>query len=1038
MHSDSVLHRQSCIPSSTRAIVNTHFLRVSTTTSVLEVIAQMNAQQTDWLDCALVMHETELVGILTAWDIVRLASSGLALDPLVVQDVMTHPVVSLPGSQLSDPLMAIALLQQNNIHHLPIVNDQNEPLGLVTQASIYRSLQPTNVLKLQQVSDLMVTQVTHARLTDSALILAQLMAEHQTSCVFIMDVEAEQRLSPVGLVTTRDLLQLHTQGQDWGSATAQTIMHASPLYLHPSDSLWLAQQEMQQRQVSHLAVIDEQGQLLGGVTQFDLLRALEPTKLYSSVRNLRQSVRVLETEKINLLHARNTELERLVQARTAQLEEQAKCDRLLTTMTLRIHQSLDLQEILSTTVSEVGQLLQTDRASIYRIDPTDQSGVIVVESVKPGWVSMLGRRVYDPCFAQYWSEAYQNGRIQAVEDIYKAGLSQCHIDLLAQFQVRANLVIPILRNQKLWGLLVAQHCAKPWRWRSWEVNLLKQLVKQVGIAIHQSDLYQAVQTELIERKRAELALQELNNDLEAKVEERTASWRRVADQLLIEISERNRIEKALQHAKDHLQAVIDAVPGLVSWVDKDSTYLGVNDHVAALCNLSPQDFIGREVGFFTQATEFGQFVEQFFANSVQTVDCEMPLTINGDGRHYLMVAQKYNQNQAAVFVGIDITERKQAEGERQQARTALHQSEAKFRNLVEQTNEWVWEVNHHLEFTYVNPRVQEISGYGADEILGKRIFDLMVDDEAVRLTTVLHCIVAQHERFSQLEATIIHKAGHPIVLEMSGVPVFDAAGHLQGYRGITRDITERKQIERDIRKALTKEKELNELKNRFISMASHEFRTPMTTILASAESLERYRHKWPEEKQIASLHRIRNSVNYMTRLLEDVLIMGKAEAGKLEYHATALNLDEFCMEILEELQLEASNANRLRFVSQGDRTPVEMDEKLLRHILINLLSNGLKYSPPDTSVHMTLTYEAEQVVFEVQDHGIGIPANDLKRLFESFHRAANVGNIPGTGLGLAIVKKSVQAHGGKITVVSTVGVGTTFTVFLPITQHRGS
>ncbi|HEY9781137.1 MAG TPA: PAS domain-containing sensor histidine kinase [Leptolyngbyaceae cyanobacterium] len=248
---------------------------------------------------------------------------------------------------------------------------------------------------------------------------------------------------------------------------------------------------------------------------------------------------------------------------------------------------------------------------------------------------------------------------------------------------------------------------------------------------------------------------------------------------------------------------------------------------------------------------------------------------------------------------------------------------------------------------------------------------------------------------------------------------------------IVRDITERKRAEADIRNALEKEKELNELKSRFVSMTSHEFRTPLTTILSSAELLQDFGNIWDEEKKLKHFLRIQTSVTHMTGLLNDVLLIGKAEAGKLEFKPTPLDLISFCRELTEEMELAAEN-HTIIFCSGGDCTNACMDEKLLRHILSNLLSNAIKYSPSGGTVKLELIGEQKTVMFHIQDQGIGIPQADLIQLFDSFHRASNVGTISGTGLGLAIVKKAVDLHNGQIFVKSEVGVGTTFTVKLPL------
>lgn len=225
----------------------------------------------------------------------------------------------------------------------------------------------------------------------------------------------------------------------------------------------------------------------------------------------------------------------------------------------------------------------------------------------------------------------------------------------------------------------------------------------------------------------------------------------------------------------------------------------------------------------------------------------------------------------------------------------------------------------------------------------------------------------------------------------------------------------------ELRQALAHEKELNELKSRFVSMASHEFRTPLTTILGSVGLLDLGLDKMSAEQRRKHFAKIQNAVKHMTQLLDDVLLFGKGEAGHMEFNPEGVQLTEFCQAIVEELQAAAENATRLVYQAEGDCGYVLADRKLLRQILTNLLSNALKYSPESSQVHFTLLCDVEETTFRVQDSGRGIPQADRPHLFEAFHRARNVGNVPGTGLGLAITKQAVDLHGGTIQVESEEG-----------------
>jgi signal transduction histidine kinase len=215
-------------------------------------------------------------------------------------------------------------------------------------------------------------------------------------------------------------------------------------------------------------------------------------------------------------------------------------------------------------------------------------------------------------------------------------------------------------------------------------------------------------------------------------------------------------------------------------------------------------------------------------------------------------------------------------------------------------------------------------------------------------------------------------------------------------------------------------------------MTSHEFRTPLSTIFSSAELLEYYSDRWSEEKKRELLQRIQIAVKHMTRMLDDILVIGKAESGKLEFNPKSLNLNKFCLTLVEEAEVDDPDKHIINFVDQRESNEaVWLDEKLLKHIINNLLSNALKYSPKGSTIQFEISCQLDKIVFQFKDEGIGIPLEDQKRLFELFYRAKNVGTIQGTGLGLSIVKRSVDLHDGTIEIASEVGAGTTVTVTLP-------
>ena len=242
---------------------------------------------------------------------------------------------------------------------------------------------------------------------------------------------------------------------------------------------------------------------------------------------------------------------------------------------------------------------------------------------------------------------------------------------------------------------------------------------------------------------------------------------------------------------------------------------------------------------------------------------------------------------------------------------------------------------------------------------------------------------------------------------------------------------QRRQLSLELKIANDNLQEINEIKTRFISIASHEIRNPLHTISAFAQILlHRSSHKLTEEKKQEFYEKIKNYVKKTTDILDDILLLSRGELGKQKINPICMNLTNFCEQIIQENQF--INKNIINFFCQDKHITACIDEKLLRHVLTNLLTNAIKYSPKGSPIDLELISNEEEVIFQIKDKGIGITPEDQQHLFESFYRASNVGNIPGTGLGLAIAKQCVDLHNGKIAVKSEVGVGTTFTVTLPI------
>jgi signal transduction histidine kinase len=235
----------------------------------------------------------------------------------------------------------------------------------------------------------------------------------------------------------------------------------------------------------------------------------------------------------------------------------------------------------------------------------------------------------------------------------------------------------------------------------------------------------------------------------------------------------------------------------------------------------------------------------------------------------------------------------------------------------------------------------------------------------------------------------------------------------------------------ELENSLEKVKELGILKTSFVSMASHEFRTPLAAMQAATDVILRYKDKLSQEDIDKRLFKIKKEIKGMVTMLEDILIMGKSDVQKLEFNATELDLVVLVKNIISEYQLTQEIEREVIFQFSSNKIMLIADPKWINSIVINLFSNALKYSEPPSSISIEIRHAKNEVILSVTDKGIGISEKDQKSLFDPFHRGENVGDIQGTGLGLSVIEKAIDLHKGKIKVESKLNIGSTFIVSLP-------
>ncbi len=356
--------------------------------------------------------------------------------------------------------------------------------------------------------------------------------------------------------------------------------------------------------------------------------------------------------------------------------------------------------------------------------------------------------------------------------------------------------------------------------------------------------------------------------------------------------------------------------------------------------------------------------------------------------------------------------------------------------------------------TFVNPAAAAMIGWSMEDLIGKSMHAVLhhsqLDGSPYHREDCPIYAAFQDGKVRRITNEVFwRKDGTSFPVEYISTPMHDEAGRLIGSVVTFRDITKRRWAEQVLQQAneelelkvqaRTAElqnvnqqlRELSDMRSRFVSMVCHEFRNPLNNIALSVSSLNRYDTQLHPDEKADYLSTVEANVERMTQMIDDILVIGKIEAKVLEVNPQPLDVVAFCQDLLAEQEFMRAHAP-IRFCCRARQLWTSLDERLLRSILSNLLSNAIRYTPELKAITLTLSRRQNYVIFRMQDEGMGIPLGDRRHLFEPFHRGRNTSNIPGTGLGLSIVKQFVELQNGTISVTSRLGMGTSFGVRLPI------
>jgi len=367
------------------------------------------------------------------------------------------------------------------------------------------------------------------------------------------------------------------------------------------------------------------------------------------------------------------------------------------------------------------------------------------------------------------------------------------------------------------------------------------------------------------------------------------------------------------------------------------------------------------------------------------------------------------------------------DAQREETDEALRESEQRFRALVETTSDWIWAVDKDGIYTYSSPKVKDLLGYEPEDIIGTSAFDLMDPDEAETVGETFRKLLESQKPLERLENTNLHKDGHRVVLETSGVPILDAEGKLQGYRGVDRDITKPKADEIKLKQMMARLEQSNRDLEQFAYSASHDLQEPLRMMCSYLQALKQKQENLDQQaRDLVDLSL--DSAKRMQELIDDLLAY--AHVGTRQWEFQALNFNTIVDQVVADLR--ATIQDQHAEVTRDVLPTVPADPVLMMQLFQNLISNAVKFhgdQPP--RVHISAADQKDQCVFSVRDNGIGIDPKYGHRVFEIFERLHSSDQYPGTGIGLAICRRVVERHGGTIWHESASGQGTIFSFTVP-------
>ncbi len=1047
-------------------------LIVTPETMVMDAIAKMSSERsqcetskttTSQLDhlqmevrssCVLVLENDLLVGLMTERDVVCLSAKQRPLDRLTMREVMAHPVFTLAESAFTDLFFAINLLQQHHIRHLPILGEGDRVVGIVTHESLRQSSRPIDLLRLRLVNEVMTNDVVCAASEASMLMIAQMMAANRISSVMIVETSKNPSQAwqiPVGIVTERDIVQFQALGlnlENWNAAT----MMSSPIFaVKPDDSLWMVHQIMEQRFISRLAVVGEQGELLGIVTQTSLLQALNPIELYNLAEILEKKVARLEAENLILLQDRNAELEQQQRITYQQLQEELSERQKAELALQELNQSLEVKikertKALHSSEAQIHAMLQAipdlllrvtrDGSCLKYVNPQDSEERFL--PIQYHLSEVLSPDLLRQQLAMI-EQATATGELQVYEQ------QSYRDDLLISEEVRivpisSDEVLIIMRDDTDRKRAEESLQASETRFRRvFESNIVGMMFTNFdGQITDANDHF----LEMLGYSREDMNAKHLN-------------WETITppeylplDLHAIQHLRINRViepwEKVYYHKDGHSVHVLIGV-AMLSENDYVCVVVDISDRKQVELRLQQQAEQERLLGVITQRMRSTLQLNEILNTAVE----EIHQVLNSDR---VLVYQVFADGTGAAIaesvshpwskiLNINFPEEvfpKENYDRYIQGRIfALSDCESESHKILPCLAEFLTEI----------------------QVRAKLVVPIIQNNTLWGLLIVHQCDRPRH--WEDWEINLLQKIANQLAIAIQQANLFE---QLQ-QELCDRQLAEQQLTERNQQLAISNQElaRATRLKDEFLANMSHELRTPLNAILGMTEGMQDNVFGEINESQLKALQTIERSGSHLLELINDILDVAKIESGQLELEYANTSIEALCQSSLAFVKQQALKKRiQLETKLQTNLPNLNIDERRIRQVLINLLSNAVKFTPEGGRITLEVSYQLQRMgsvplvqgeplidnniqskcqttnylQINIIDTGIGIAPQNIDKLFQPFIQIDSALNrqYQGTGLGLALVKRIVEMHGGKVGLTSEVGVGSCFMVLLPCTE----